>query len=224
VLDATAAKLLTARGIDVGLVAWEQADAPSTEHFMPYHDIISCTLRGEALCYRFVLKEGAAVQSRFLCLPSTLGGVPNTAELESLDSLPACYTYENASGQRFLVYSFVAQSVRYNQKEFPRPGLFRNYYRQAQLIDGIRWLQGGRPLPAVCPKNPGLYLLCRREGARLHVGIWNLFCDSVLEPRIPLDRIYGRLSCFGCSGHLEGDCVLLDGEIAPFGHVFLTLE
>ena len=224
ILDAAAAKILYERGIDVGFTSFEKANTPNTEYFIPYDDQTPCTTNGSPVFYRFNLKEKAEVKSIFICTGYTLGGVSNILDLENAEKFPASYMYENKDGNRFFVYSFVAKTAPNIQKGFPRSGLFRNYYRQKQLSDAIKYLQKGRQLPAMCYKNPELYILCKKDNNKMHVCIFNLFADSVLNPKIELDNEYKNISFFNNSGKIKGNCAYLDNEIMPYGYVFFTVE
>lgn len=122
-----------------------------------------------------------------------------------------------------MVYSFAAES--FGAEEIPATTtLFRNYMLPRELAKGIKWLQHGKPLPAVCFDNPDLYILCKKDGNKLTVGIWNIFIDEALTPEIILDREYKKIDFYGCEGKLSGDKVILSTDIAPYSFVCFTVE
>jgi hypothetical protein len=49
----------------------------------------------------------------------------------------------------------------------------------------------------------------------MSVGLFNVFPDSVLEPKIELDGEYFSIKCINCTGKLEGKTVTLS-DIPPF--------
>ena len=79
-------------------------------------------------------------------------------------------------------------------------------------------------MPAVCPKNPGLYILCKKDKTRLTVGLWNIFADEILNPVITADDEYKSIDAYKCSGKIVKNEVRLDSGIAPYSFVCFTLE
>ena len=53
------------------------------------------------------------------------------------------------------------------------------------------------------------------DGKSKSVGLFNLFADSVYEPKIELDGKYSEISFINCKGEIKGNCVYLS-EITPF--------
>lgn len=212
ILDAPAAKILLERGIDIGINGMEPISAPVAEIFPDYGEVTICGFDRDAVFYNIELKENAKVLSEFCLSQAGLGTIPPEG-VDGCDRFPSCCTYENESGQRFMIYPFAAETVL--TRSIWKYGLFRNYCRQRQLYDGIEWLQR-KPLPAVCPKNPFLYMLCKRDNDRLTVGLWNIFSDEIAEPEIKLDKAYSKLDCFNCEGRLVDNNVILSGNIPPY--------
>ncbi len=194
ILDLTAARILTARGMDVGLAEAVNVPAPGTEYFPDWGETIPVGTGGRFA--KITPADGANVENTF-----TVNG----------EACPMAYTYENADGIRFLVYAFDAESVE------PKGALFRGYPRQKQLFRAITWMQG-KPLPATVAKEPGLYVLCRRNGDELAVGIWNFWNDLGMPKTIPLDGVYGEICGIGDTKvTLDGDTVKMDTVIPPYG-------
>ncbi len=225
VLDAKAAMLLQERGIDVGFTKAEPAKLPNEEYFYPYADKIlveNANWDIPARYYAFTLKEGAKIRSEFRFAASSLSLQVNERAQEK--PFPACYTYENASGQRFVVYAFSAFTATPRNVFLPWvTGRFRNIYRQKQLCDLIAWAQR-RPLPAVCNGNPDLYILCKKKGENLTVGLWNLYADGIFGAEVLLDGEYTSCEIVGGAGRLAGNKVILESEIRPFEFVILDLQ
>ena len=121
---------------------------------------------------------------------------------------PTAYKYENAKGQKFLVFTFFIEELN------DVSTLKANYYRQEQLIDGIEWIASS-DLPAKIYKNFDAYLLCKRTENSLKVGVFNCYGDEIINPKIILNKQYRSLKMLNSSGKLEGDAVLLE-DIAPF--------
>lgn len=199
ILDLTAARILTARGLDVGLAASENVPAPGRETFPDWHPD-----GGETL--------PTGTGGRFAKLTPADGAEVLNTFMSGGESCPMAYTYENADGGRFLVYAFDAESID------PKGAIFRGYPRQKQLFRAITWLQQGKPLPASVMKEPGLYVLCKRHGDELAVGIWNLWHDLGMPKEIPLDGAYSEIRGIGDTKvTLDGDTVRMDTVIPPYG-------
>ncbi|MBQ8342139.1 MAG: hypothetical protein IJX39_06230 [Clostridia bacterium] len=193
VLDAGAARILTQRGVDVGLLS-AQTGQFSGEYYIREDDTVNCI--------------GAASLMRLTVAPS--------AEAESLllpDRSPGSYTYENANGQRFFVLAWDA----YGTLPTPVTEYQNNYYRGSQLVRAIEWA-GRKPLPAVCTGHPYLYMICAEnaENNTRSVALFNCFEDEVLSPVVTLDRDFSHIRFVNCTGELRGNTVLLS-DIPPFG-------
>lgn len=191
-LDADAAATLEARGLDVGLItAAPLQETPTHEYFAEEADV--APLGNKKGLISLTAKPDAETLSWFVGQMRT----------------PSAYRYENAVGLRVLVLGFRAEQAVSNAR------FQRSYYRQSQLIRTIEWL-GRQPLPAVCSKNPDLYLLCKRGPHSMSVGLWNLFPDAVLTPTVTLDRPGCRVEFWNAAGHLEGNQVCFDCDIPAF--------
>lgn len=186
IIDLPAARILSARGIDVGLADATSMAAPTGEHFPVDGETIPLTVQG---CFwRVSLRPGAEVLSTF-------------------GNAPAAYWYENADGGHFLVYTFDAESVP------PESPLCQNYCRQRQLFAAIARMVV--PLPAAVCRQPGIFLLCRRNETAMTVGVWN-FGRDILLPQVELGETYTTLSPIGeTRAHLSGLTVTLDAPLAP---------
>lgn len=194
ILDLTAAKILTDRGIDVGLRGVTDVPAPGSEYFKDGDVTLPLGTGGRFA--KIVPADGAVSENTF-----AVNG----------ETCPMSYTYENADGGRFLVYAFDAESVE------PKSALFRSYPHQKILFDAIARMQG-HPLTANVTKEPGLYVLCRKNGDELAVGIWNFWHDLGMPKEIPIDGEYSEIRGIGDTKvSLDGDTVKMDTVIPPYG-------
>jgi len=197
VLDLPAARLLMERGVDVGIDALgPESMLAGREEFLMQNERVAV---GQLRRYRKpTLKTGAEVLSVI--------GEEITA-----------FRYENAKGQRFLVYSFDMDA------SWDALGACRSYCRQRQLIEGLEWA-GRRKLPAVCPGQPDLYVICKRTEEGLAVGLWNLSCDYIADAHIRLGAAYSACEMFGAAGKMESDSVRLEGDLAPYAFAGILLK
>ena len=219
IIDAQAVKILMEKGIDVGVKSFKKTHSMAVEYFCDEDDFTIGTANGDAVFYDFELSDGARVLSEFVKTEGAFGCY-NELSWRTSPKCPACYYYENKQGYRFLVYSFVAE-VSWAKGVWNK-GFFRNYYRQSQLYKGIEMLQG-KKLPAMCFKNPGLYMLCKKGENSMAVGMWNFFADSVIDAEIYLDGEYKSIDFYNCNGILKGDKVILNGDINPYSFAFFTV-
>ncbi|MBE7049765.1 MAG: hypothetical protein E7394_03225 [Ruminococcaceae bacterium] len=219
ILDIAAAKILMEKGVDVGFTNIEEAPKPSGEYFIEQDDIICAATEREGGFFRITPNPEAKVLSEFYCSFGSLIGT--TGFCEAQDRYPACYMYENKKGQRFMVYTFAATCIKTKCSGYS--GLFRNYYRQSQLIEGYKWLCG-RKLPAVCKKAPYLYIICKREEEKLHIGLFNISADKIYNPVIEVEKEYKSADFYNCTGRIEGENVVLEETILPYSVAFITLS
>ena len=205
ILDIAAAEILEERGIDVGLKDIGEALGDGSdslikgmeEHFISDNNYIS--IKG-ATYYDISLKENAQILS----------------DIETYEGkIPLSYRYENENGNRFLVLN-VNTRVNYSS-------MLKHYARSRQYAENIPWLSGEN-LPAYIYGNPSLYVQCKKSSNEMAVGLWNFFADSVLEPKIVLDKEYKTFDCKNYSGTLEGNVLKLNKEIPPYGFVFFTVK
>ncbi len=192
VIDLRAAELLSARGIDVGLCpAYKPLPIlPNEEHYIPENENI---LMWELPSVFAELNEDAVVQSE-MC----------TGDGKSVTT---AYTYENAEGERFLVYLAYMQDMNKN--------FYRNYARQAQLARCIEWV-GRKKLPAICLGNPDLYMISSEGGGKLSVALWNISPDETFNNTVVLNKAAKDIRFISGGGKISENRVLLE-EIPPYG-------
>ena len=195
ILDTQAAKILTERGVDVGIASVGKSFASGRLENFPDNDIFTRNIP----IYELTVKDGMEILS--------------TNE-SSKGTFPISMRYENANGQRFLIIN-----VDPNGSEL---GILKHYLRSRQYADNIPWLCG-KKLPAYSYGNPNLYNLCKRNGSELAVGLWNLHADIAFEPVVELDDTYSAIEFIGCTGKLLGDKVKLS-DIAAFEFAGFTVR
>ena len=189
IIDALAAKILSDRGIDVGIDAFGEK-VPIK--FQYVNDDDNYIIAWNMSVFNVRVKDEAQVVSFA------------AKELEKPE-IPFCYKYQNAKGQKFLVFNCIAKDCEM---------LLRHYANARVIADNVEWLSGNK-LPAFCYGNPNLYIQCKEDDKSTVVGIWNFFEDEAIEPVIRLGRKYqGAEFLFG-AGTLCSDTVKLE-DIPPF--------
>lgn len=147
IVDIPAAEILQSRGIDVGLVCAEDGNF-NAEYYIADQDTIhgigNCALK------KICCKESARILSVFL---------PG--------EVPASYLYENGQGLRFFV---LAQNAFDSESNI---NYYNNYYRQMQMVEAAEYV-GRKKLPAVCLKNPKLYMQASSDGNATSVLMLNI--------------------------------------------------
>lgn len=200
ILDAKAAEILQARGVDVGLLSCETMGNPGKERFLdgsPESQLFDTS----RVC-RITVKEGAQILSRY---------IPLDEYYEDPDA-PAAYRYENAQGQRFLVYAFVGDD------EEDCSSLFWSYARGKQVADSIEWL-GGRALIARCERHPHLYAIAKEGKGHRAIGYANLSLDEIFDARVVLDAPAETVRFIGCTGRLLDEKTIVIDYVKPYGFV-----
>lgn len=216
ILDARAAEILTERGVDVGLKEKGERLNIVNEKF---------TFDGEdvgisgAFAYELKLREGIKIESTFTTFDTAGLTLPypiyRVASFYDRRDIIGSYTYENSDGERFLVFSFDGQRVDET--------IFRSYARADQLKRIIPYLGKGCGF-TVCT-SPNLYVIAKREGERIAIGLWNFSLDSVERPFIRLEDGIDAciVSTAGCSVELC-DGVIELSRIEPFGFAAVEYE
>lgn len=199
ILDVYSARLLEAKGIDTGLAKAEKLASVSEELYPESGEHLAFSeTRG---IYSLEPKDGARPLSYFK--------VANGKTVSS-------FLYENKDGKRFYVLGFDSEYGRYVTR------FYRNYCRQADLIRSIEWL-GGKPLPASCPKNPELYIMCKRGEKSMSVAMFNMHQDYIIAPEVKLDKEYSSVRFVCGSGELVGSTVRFSSDIAAYSHAFFEV-
>jgi hypothetical protein len=199
VLDAVSAMLLHERGVDVGLA--ERQELRATLHELTANRVLRADRSEQAMLIKatgeFLLAkpaESAEVQLNILA-----NGV----------EYPLCYRYENAAGQRFLVWMFHAATFARNTD------LTQGRLIQSAMADGVEWISK-KPLPVRCDGHPQLYVMCRESERTLTVGLFNCFADPILSPTLTLNAEYTAVAdTVNVTAALSGNALTLS-DVPPF--------
>ena len=195
IIDLAAAKILTERGVDVGLKKIVKETLAREEYYIEEDEYTNLTY--DTPVYEIQTDEKAKTESIF-------------ADKKT----PASYTYENANGQRFLVFAFDAY--------FCNEALYRQYARARQITDKIAWLCK-KELPAKVDPSPDLYTICKQNENSLAIGLWNFFADSVENHKITLDREYKNIKVVGTNAKMNGKEIIIS-EIKAFEFAFIEVS
>lgn len=202
IINLQAAQILTERGVDVGLLEVGKRIFPASEYYREFNERVGLFCGGMRV-YDIKVSDKA----RVLTTLEKDGGKDS--------EFIGAYEYENALGQKFLVYPFSLGNPYYAK------GLFRSYCRQKQLKKSIEWM-GGR-IPAYCHGNPDLYMIAKENEKALAVGLWNIFEDSIEKPVVELDKKYSSVKFINCSGELKGNRIELT-RMEPFSFAAFEVE
>lgn len=194
IIDGIAAKILTKRGVDVGITRFGDVVSDGIdEHFLDNNNHI---LSLGSKIFDIDISERAKVLSDMVT---------------SIGTLPVSFVYENNDGMRFLVLNIY---TRIQSKE-ANSNLLYHYERARQYASVIPSLSR-KALPAFVYGCPSLYIQCKEDKDSLTVGLWNFFEDTALSPVVELDSFYSDIEFLQGGGTLKGDRVLLD-DIIPYG-------
>ena len=197
IIDAVAAKILTERGIDVGL----DGEGNFVGCTLTHADAVDC-------CGESVFRTSG----RFFFCPLKEAANPTVFAKFSGERKPIGYQYENAKGQKFFVLMLDGDAMDNNSN------LFRCYPLQVALKNAVKYISGAA-LPVETPKTPDLYCLAAKDEKSTSVALFNCFPDAVFDPVIALDKEYKSAEFVGCSGHLEGNKIILDTDIPAYEFV-----
>lgn len=203
ILDFRAAKILAKRGIDTGLViSDEEMTNVVGEYYFDSNDTVTNLINYNM--QKIVCKEKVKISS--VLLPGKDPGV---------------YTYENDNGMKFMV---IAGDMQFDMSDPQNadPNYCNNYYRQKQLLDGIEYLCG-KKLPAVCEKNPNLYIMAAKSDRSVSILMLNIFADDIIDPVIKLDKEYKKITMVNCNGVLRSAKLYLD-DIPAYSFAAFEVE
>lgn len=197
IIDSIAAEILTSMGIDVGI-----------KHI------------GEKISTWGLQEYFYATNNHVLTLDAFINEIEVDAKAQILSVLkkdekeyPVSYLYENANGQRFLVFAINSRTS---------VDAFKAYERNRQIAESVEWLSG-KKLPAHVNGYPALYMLCKEGDGKLVIGLWNFFEDIAIEPVVDLADTYAKAECFGGTVKLNGDKLMLS-DIPAFGFIGIELS
>ena len=194
IIDGIAAKILTDRGIDVGITCFGECVYNGVEEHFLHND-------------NHILSLGSGIFDISISKNAKILSDMNTSK----GILPVSYIYENANGERFLVLNINTRIVSKNANS----NLLYHYERARQYADIIPWLSG-KKLPAFVYGCPSMYVQCKEDENSLAVGLWNFFEDIAFSPVVELENNYSDIEFISGGGKLSGDKVILD-DIIPYG-------
>ena len=206
ILDISAAKILTERGMDVGLIEAENTSA-SGEYYVNEADTIYNL--GDTEFFEIKCNEKAEIET--LLKPS------NT---------PGSYRYENEKGQKFFVLA--SSLMREDYKEVTLCSNYTsNYYRKKQLTDAIEYVSGKKMAVKTISKNPNLYMLAleNEEKTSLTVSVINPFIDEAEDIEFTLGDNYKEIKFIGhnCEGEFENNKVKIN-YVEPYGFIAFEVK
>ncbi len=195
ILDITAAKILEKAGVDVGLAHAGGIYTADREYFPDKNrwvGVFGCP------AVDISLKSSAKVLSYFA---------------DDNSQKVASYSYENAAGQKFLVFAFEGYSMSEHA--------FKQYIRGEEIEEWIAAI--GKKLPTSMHGNPDCYMLCKENGLEKAVWIGNFFADECIHTTVTLDRDYSEIEWINCTGKLIGNKVVIE-SIAPYASVGFAVK
>ena len=198
IVDIAAAKILLASGKDIGLAEIGALCQPTDEVFPELSDERVALYPSKPFVRVVRLKENAVVHASFTLSDKTI---------------PACFSYTNQAGEKYIVTTFDARLA----PEF----VTRNYCLPRQIAGLLKQL--GTPLPVECFGNPDLYLLTKADENKLAIGLWNCHADYASGVRIKTARPYKKAVFYGCSGRLDHGTLIVD-RIGAYEYGFVLLK
>lgn len=197
ILDFAAARILSEKGIDTGL-----------------DDEDTLVQMGDKEYFADGEKIGHLSAIRLHKCKLNKNAVVDSYSLVDGEKVPVFYRYQNAGGQCFAVYTFDGYS---SDEE-----IFRNYKRQEQIIDSVRWLSSKNP-PVICTGNPDLYILAKKNGNKLSAGLWNFFPDRIFSPCVEFSGEIKSIRTYGAKGEFTENKVTLS-DIEPYGFAAVEVK
>lgn len=201
ILDIVAAKILSERGIDVGLKeilpfsASKQTgftDLPSEFHLSAG---VYTRLDGCAVSNEIITDDNAEIISQYCFGEKRICG---------------SYKFENDRKMRFLVYNFNAiDAARSN-------GWIASYAKRREILKSITWLSGQDFEVYPDGNYPRLYTMIKKDESSVAVGLWNLFDDKIDNLKVKYNIPISDVRFINCNGHIEGDNIFLDGTLYPY--------
>ena len=201
IINAKAAKILSERGLDVGIECFNGLiENAEQEYYISENEFVR--LYGGSF-WNISVRPGAKLLSYILD--------------GELNKFTGAFIYENNLGAKFLVYPF-----ELIESKSDVIGVYESYCRQRQLIEAYE-LIAGKALPAVCGGHPGLYILCCEGDRKLSVGLWNFFADPIIAPEVKLAKDFSSVRAVNCSCSISGRTVKIT-EIPAFSFAFFEVS
>ena len=203
ILDGVGAAILTEMGIDVGILSFSGFSKASFGYISTESSSeIGAALRSSCRMLSAELRPTVS--------PVLFGSHAGKNEV-------LAYTYQNADGQRFLVYLYDGGSTE------KRSGLTINAMQGLMLRRVLPWLCK-RPLPVLAGNHPDLTILVRRDADSLSLLLLNSFPDAILTPNVDITGNYRSLHCSGCKADLHDGRIIFHSDIPAFGFASVRLS
>lgn len=209
IIDITAAKILTERGIDVGIKEILPDDNYSQQGFsdLPQEYFIDediyVRLWGGVRPCKVVTADNARIITEYVYGHTT----KQIGDFE----------YENADGMKFRVLSFDANAAQCSRD------WLSTYAKRRSVVESIHRL--GKPIEIYPLGNyPELYIITKKKASSLCAGFWNLFADKIENMRLKIDTKFKNIRFINCNGHIENDTVVLDNILYPYEFAGMEIE
>lgn len=190
IIDSDAARILTERGIDVGIKRFISDER-----------------------YAFTREECFGKQipvngdCRLLVCDYDDGIIPVSYTEANGKRIITSYRYTSAAAEKFFVLAFPIAEIHGDMRV--------NYERQAALRLAVEWI-GGAKLPVFLKKCPYLYSIIKKKCDKTLAVLINCYEDEIISPTIELDREYSKVNFIFGDGHLEGSALVLDEDISAY--------
>ena len=209
ILDIAAAEILTSRGIDVGINKIGDKCYGQIERNLKTDNKI-CHYMEPITVFNNEFNKNIEILS--------------VLETENGD-IPLSYFYENADGNKFLVFNANSRpngGGRRKNTRFGPESVFRNYERSRQIAEFAK-LCSSNGLPAYVYGCPEMYIQCKESNGKLAVGLWNFFADEAFDFTVELSKSYSNIKFLNCEGTLDGNKVKIK-SIPAFGFGFFEVN
>lgn len=206
VLDYKAAKILTERGIDVGL----DTNVITTD---TSENIMDCLLNVPTRKFQYDKQtdeymylfdgsfEKVSVNKNADVLTEYVIVGIGSSNIQS--KYPASYYYVNGKGYKFYVMLYDYE------KNTNARSIVLNYVGQKYLVHTYEKMSG-KPLSASLLKCPNVYLQACKKDNGMVIGVWNLSSDKLSNAEIMLDKKYTKANFVGCKGIINGNRVVIE--------------
>ena len=209
ILDIAAAEILMKRGVDVGInKIGDKCDGQIERNLET----------GNKICHYFI--PITVFNNEF----NKNAKILSVLETENGD-IPLSYLYENADGNKFLVFNANSRpngEGRRKNTRFGPESVFRNYERSRQIAEFAEYASG-KKLPAYVYSCPEMYIQCKEADGKLAVGLWNFFADEAFDFTVELSESYSKIKFLNCEGSLDGNKVTVK-SIPAFEFGFFEVE
>ncbi len=194
ILDIAAAKILSEKGMDVGISSFGEFFKPNK---MLFPD-------GERVA--LVNKKASSVKIEV----SAEARICGTFEDEGV----ASFSYKNQAGRSFLVFNF--------HSGICVGDFWRNYRFPRTIVDFCT--RNNAALPVYAFGNPDLYVLCKDDGIYRNIGAWNCSADEVNEAVLHLDRDVVEIECLNCNAKIIDGRTIQVEHLAAYSFAFIRAK